>query len=195
MPKELMDVDGMAQALAAREQGKKPKNSFYKGQSDEHRADEISRKLTTRMDMLKTAPVERNGSIFHDMEEVQKRTFEYLEACNKAGVLPTSLGLSGFAFGVSRQAMDRYLNSHDDEVTRWIEVVKDCINADMLLDMALSNQINAIMSIFALKNMAGMVDKVEITPGQPAEPLGEVMSHDELMRQVQALPDIDMDDD
>ena len=114
------------------------------------------------------------------MEQVKQRTFEYLEACQAAEVYPSIMGLSAHGYGVSRQALNQYLNSHDNEATAFISMVKRYNGRHSLTNASLYNNANAIAVIFQLKNHFQHADR-EIAP-VVNNPLGEPVDRETIIK-------------
>lgn len=135
---------------------------LYKQQSDEHKSEQLQMDIANKREVLQTV-VKREKVDFSNLPMVQERTFAYMEACEKAGVFPSVMGLATHGFGVSRQALNQYLLSHNNETTDFIALVKDTF-ADLLTNASLFNNANAIQVIFQLKNLHGYSDRVEVAP-------------------------------
>ena len=78
------------------------------------------------------------------------------------------MGLAVYGYGVSRQALNDYLRTHNNETTAFIEKAKD-IMADILTNASLYNNANAVQVIFQLKNHFGHSDTVQLQPVAPLE--------------------------
>lgn len=165
-----------------------PKGS-YKEQVDTHKGEQLQADIAIKVDALKAA--EQRGKVdWNNMEQVKQRTFEYLEACQAAEVYPSIMGLAAHGYGVSRQALNQYLNSHDNEATAFISMVKDTM-ADILTNASLYNNANPIAVIFQLKNHFEHADRVEIAP-VVNNPLGEPVDRETIIKKyIDALPAID----
>ena len=98
---------------------------------------------------------------FRDFEDVTQRTENYFEACFKAGVVPSIMGLATRGYGVERQALKKYIESHNDEISAYLRQVLDVI-ADIITDNGYKDMKSITMGIFQLKNHYGHADKVEI---------------------------------
>ena len=136
---------------------------LYKAQADEHKAEALQKDITTKTALLCNATAQKAVN-FNDLEAVQERTLEYLNACANTGSFPSMMGLASYGFGVSRQALYWHLKNHPEtETARFIDRVRDLI-ADVLSSAALQRNADSIMSIFILKNGLGFSDRVEIEP-------------------------------
>ncbi|MDL2219388.1 hypothetical protein LJC04_03500 [Ruminococcaceae bacterium OttesenSCG-928-O06] len=189
MKRELMEQPEMEKAMTE----KKTTSKLYKVESDIHRGEELAKKIQHKMVMLREFPPSSQNTIFNDIDVVKYRTEIYLSACAESGCIPSVMGLATLGYGVSRQALDKYLREHQgSEVTRYIEVVKDVFITDILSDMALQNQTNGVVSIFLLKNQSGMRDNLELhTPYVGPGPLGRELTREEILEQ---LPNIREDE-
>lgn len=119
-----------------------------------------------------------------DVHEDQDRTFQYLLACSEAQIYPSVMGLATFGFGISRQALNRWLSRNiESEAAQFILEVKD-VMADVLTNAALYRNADAAMAIFQLKNHFEHADAVQIEIPQEAGPLGQKMDQRELERRI-----------
>lgn len=157
--------DEMVDILIAEKMNPKgsPKR-LYKQESDGHKSEQLQMDIANKREVLRTV-VKREKVDFSNLQMVQDRAFAYMEACEKAGVFPSVMGLATHAFGVSRQALNQYLLTHNNETTDFIALVKDTF-ADILTNASLYNNANPVMTIFQLKNSHSFVDKLEIAPVQ-----------------------------
>ncbi len=140
---------------------------LYKQQSDEHKGEQLQSDIGDKLAALKEA----DGSTkinWDDIGQVKDRTYSYLEACKNAGVYPSVMGLAVFGYGVSRQALNAYLNSHNNATTDFIAKTKD-IMADILTNASLYNNANAVQVIFQLKNHFNYTDTVQLQPAVARE--------------------------
>ena len=119
--------------------------------------------------------ISRERVDWNDLHEVQRRSLEYLECCKEAQAIPTVSGLSVFALGVTRQALNLYLREHPNTPTAlFLSQVKDCFS-DVLETSALTRNIDSVMSIFVMKNDHDRADRVQLEPVTPAQPLGDTV--------------------
>lgn len=190
MKRELVEQPEMVKAMTE----KKANSKLYKVESDLHRSEELAKKIQHKMEMLRNRPSSPQNTIFSDIDVVKHRTEVYLSACAESGCMPSTMGLATLGYGVSRQALDKYLREHPNtETAKYIEMAKDAFVADILSDMALQNQTNGVVSIFLLKNMSGMRDNLELlTPFVDNGPLGEERSQADI---IQSLPQLTDGDD
>lgn len=182
--KELLPVAQMAEAMAARP-NKRVNN--YKSQSDQHKAEELSRNLANAIDGLKRTQ-ERGSVDLYDFPEVQRRTVEYVEACQKAAVYPSVMGLAVYGFGCSVRWLNKFCAAHPDEPSaKFIEMAK-CVFADTLVNASLYGNASDVQTIFQLKNWFDHVDRVELQPVQ-TKPLEPSKTVEEIAAEYDALPD------
>ena len=155
-------VQSMADALVEDRSKNGSKSKVYKELSDEHKSGQISQSITSKANSLRKA-INAPRVDLSDTQQVQDRTFMYLEACATASIFPSVMGLSG-AMGCSRQNLNRWLLSHPGHpTTDFIERTKDAM-ADVLTNASLYNNANPVQAIFQLKNHFGHSDRVEIAP-------------------------------
>ena len=165
-----MNTDDMTRALMAHKQRDGYTSKIYKAEADRLRTEAISADISNRVKQLRA--VENGGKVnFGDFEDVKERTYRYLEACAGAAAFPSVMGLASVGFGVSRQALNKFILNHPDAiVTEFLLETKDLI-ADVLTNAALQRNADAASVIFQLKNHYGHVDSVVLEP-VAAEPLG-----------------------
>lgn len=158
-------VQSMAEALTADREKSGHKGKIYKEIADQHKSEQIALSITSKNNALKQA-INAPRVDLSDTQEVQKRTFMYLEACSLSSSFPSVMGLAA-ALGCSRQNLNRWLLSHANHATTdFINITKDLI-ADVVVDAGLRNNAAQPMSIFVLKNNHGFVDRVEVAPIAP----------------------------
>lgn len=161
MADKLKNIDEMVEE---NKQGKKRNSSLYKIKSAEYKGEVLSNELTNTVEVLKQTS-DKGKVDFDNIDEVKKRTFEYLNACAIAECFPSVMGLAVQGYGVSRQYLNRYIANHDNATADFIRLVKDEI-ADLLVNASLQNNANPIMAIFQLKNHYEHSDKTQIEVGK-----------------------------
>ena len=159
------DLQTMTEALVAEKERNGYTKKLYKAQSDAHKGELLQADISNRITALQETS-QREKVDFGNLAQVQERTFLYLEACRNAAVFPSVLGLATHGFGISRQALNQYLLSHNNATTDFIELTKDVI-ADLLSNASLYGNANPISVIFQLKNSHAFSDKVEIQAVPP----------------------------
>lgn len=130
---------------------------LYNGDSSEY----IRQSVSAANQQLKST-ASRGKINLNDLDAVQKATADYLQACAEAGKFPSVVDLAVYGFGISRQRLYKYLQTHEGASVDFINQVRDAIS-QILVDASLHNKANVIMSIFQLKNLHGYADKVEVT--------------------------------
>lgn len=98
---ETLTVKSLAETLTADKNKNGSKSKVYKELSDEHKGEQIAQSISSKALSLKQA-INAPKVDLSNTAEVQKRTFEYLEACSLSSCFPSVMGLSG-ALGCSRQ--------------------------------------------------------------------------------------------
>lgn len=192
-PRGMTPTEEMADVLAAEKMNAKgsPKR-LYKQQSDEHKGQLLQMDIANKREVLK-ATAKRGKVDFSNLEQVQARTLAYMEACERSGTFPTVMGLAVHGYGVSRQALNQYLLSHNNATSDFIALVKDTF-ADILTNASLYNNVNAIQAIFQLKNHFGHTDKVEIAPATPERNDRDYDPEDIRRRYLSSYVDADADE-
>lgn len=152
-----------------KEKGERGRNKLYPEIAQELKSEAISSDISRKTATL----MENTGKVdLSDLQAVMERTKVYLQGCADSGTFPSVMGLASLGFGVSRQWLNEFCRTHKGSPSaEYLERLKD-VFADILTNAALNRTAAETMSIFVLKNTAGFVDKVEITPGAPENPLG-----------------------
>ena len=166
MSRAIGTVDEMTKALTE-EKGAKGRKALYKQATDEHKGEQLQADIASKITALKASD-KRARVDWANLEQVKERTYDYLTACQNAEVYPSIMGLAVYGYGVSRQALNDYLRTHNNETTAFIEKAKD-IMADILTNASLYNNANAVQVIFQLKNHFGHSDTVQLQPVAPLE--------------------------
>lgn len=185
MVKSLQSVPEMAESMAAERDRSGYSKKLYKVASDEHKSETLQQDILLRVSSLQ-AMEERGKVDFGNIAEVRSRTYDYLNACASAAVYPSVMGLAVHGYGVSRQALNQYLQRNNNDTTEFIRIAKD-IMADILTNASLYNNANAVQALFQLKNHFGHADRVEIE-AIPAE-RAEYISMEELEQKYSMLPE------
>lgn len=174
-----------------RQQKESPgRKKIYREQADERKGMMLAADLERKVLALKKS-IKKNRVDWNDLEDVQKRCLNYLESCQQAQTIPTVSGLSVFALGVSRQALNGYIREHPKtETAQFLQQIKD-IFEDTIETAALNNHINSIMAIFVMKNDHDRADRVQVEPIAPKQPLGELVDQEELEKRIMANVIID----
>ena len=128
-----------------------------------------------------------------DEDMIVRVAVTYVDACASAGVIPSKIGFCR-SCGVSRQAVDYFLNHHGDEPSaERLRMIFDSF-AEMLNNAALANACHPIVSIFLSKALYHYRDTVSIETEIKQDPLGERRSAAELLakygkEELEMLPD------
>lgn len=182
--RKIQSSSEMALDMEQRKQGSK----LYKEMSDLHKGDMLGDDIASKRDILQAA-FERGRVNLSNVAEVQEMTYRYMEACQRAKVFPTVMGLST-AFGMSRRRLNKYMaDNSESETARFLETVKD-VFADVMSNAALFRNADAATTIFILKNCAGFADRIEIEPVINNERSDDVTT---LVEAAKMLPDTDND--
>ena len=149
----------MEQALSIHKKGYARK--LYKAEADAHKAEELQRDIQTKTGLLYSSEKQDRVN-FNDLEDVKRRTKNYLDACAATGSFPSMMGLASYGYGISRQNLYWKLkNNPDSESAKFIDRVRDLI-ADVLAGAALKRNADNVTTIFILKNGLGFSDRVEL---------------------------------
>lgn len=173
--------DDLVTSLAERKQAK-PK--LYREASNEVNAALISEDVGKKRQALMTSAARPRVNL-GDLEAVKIRTNDFLAACEATATIPTFLGLCT-AFGGSREWVYKYLRSNSGTPSaEFIELTRETL-ADIMMTASMNKAADAASVIFALKNLHGFVDKVEITPKvEDPGPLGPTIDPEELRRRIE----------
>lgn len=164
--RKLQSVEEMAKEMEGKKDLSKPNTArLYKQMADEHKGDWLQTDIQNKVAALQSAS-DRQRVDWNNLDEVKQRTFDYLTSCSLSETFPSVMGLAVYGFGVSRQALNQYLASHNNPTTEFIDRVKD-IMADILTNASLYNNANAVQVIFQLKNHFNHTDTVQIQPVPP----------------------------
>ena len=110
-----------------------------------------------------------------DKEMIKAVAISYVDACSRAGTIPSRIGLCR-AMGISRQAVDYFMNHHSEEPSvETLRIIFDGF-ADTLNSAALTNACHPIVGIFTLKAQGGFRDTVTFEAPLVGDPLGDRVS-------------------
>lgn len=189
--RNLATIEEMAKEMSnSKDLTKQNTARLYKKMADEHKGDWLQSDIQNKLTALQIAS-KRGRVDWKDLEQVQQRTYDYLNACSLSETYPSVMGLAVYGYGVSRQALNQYLASHNNPTTDFIEKVKD-IMADILTNASLYNNANAVQVIFQLKNHFNHTDTVQLQPVQPKEE--DTVDIEEIMRRYGIIEE-DLDDE
>lgn len=168
-------------------QRKKEKPKIYREIADEAKAAMISADVAFKGQILTVASQQPKVDL-DDIDAVKSRTESFFAACEAASVLPTFLSLA-VSYGYTREGLYKYLrnNSHT-ETAQYIELVRESL-ADIMISASLTRTTDSATSIFALKNLHGFADKIEVAPLSTPDPQGPLISQEDLEARFAELPD------
>lgn len=180
----------LTNALAQR---KKDKPKLYREVADEAKAAMIAADVAFKRQILDAAS-QRPAVDLDDLEDVKSRTDTFLASCEAASVVPTFLGLA-VSFGYTREGLYKHLRNHSQTPTaKYIGLVKEML-ADAMITASLTRTTDAATTIFALKNLHGFADKLEIEPVTTQQSaLGPLADPEELRKRILETVVIDDDD-
>lgn len=165
-----MTTQDMSAALLAHKQRDGHTSKIYKAEADKLRTEAISTDISNHVDQLRTAASGRVD--LNDLEDVQRRTYAYLEACAQTATFPSVMGLASVGFGISRRALNKHIAMHPDSATaEFLLEAKDSF-ADVLTNAALQRNADAASVIFQLKNHYDHADTIQLEPIVTTQPLG-----------------------
>ena len=161
-------VEDMAAQMKEKKAKRSPKSRLYNEVSSELKAQALDASIRQQQDLLKRANT-NNRVDLSNFEEVRKSCEDYIESCRIAGVIPSVTGLAP-SMGYSRQALTAYIAHNTTPTAQYLDAVRSAMAA-ITEQAGLTRAASEAVSIFVLKNSAGMVDKLDITatPGIPEE--------------------------
>lgn len=183
---QLQTIPEMSETMTQHKNRDGYTGKIYKAQADEHKGDALTADLERSISEMQEA--DRRGPIdWNDLEQVKSRTYDYLTACAASQVFPSMMGLSIYGYGMSRQAVNKFLVKYPDSPTaKFIAKAKDLI-ADTLTNAALFRNADPVSVIFQLKNHFGHSDKVQVEPVQQStDPLAAVTDPEERRRRIES---------
>ena len=185
-----------AAAMAAQLQQDRENSKLYRGTDKPQYPDAAA---AVRMDAIKESIEQQQAALqaaykrgrfnLHDTEAVRAQSMVYMEACKRAGVLPTLMGFSA-SLGLSRQRIYSFLQENPQSATAELIDQLRSAWAAILAQVALAKQADAPTAIFLLKNAGqGLADKSELELSQkpqPRGPLDAVTDPEERRRRIEA---------
>lgn len=134
--------------------------SNYRVQSGEYQEDKIRGILTADTRELAEIATKEKVSL-EDVEEIKKRTFVYLRACEETATFPSNIGLA-HSLGYTDRALRHWRNKKPNtETAQWLEMFNElCV--DVLNQSALKNYSNSIVAIFMNKAHYGYRETNEL---------------------------------
>ena len=126
-----------------------------------------------------------------DSAEVDRNLDEYLDTCETDNYLPSVAGFCAYA-QISRDWFYAYLQDHEGTPSadrlRWFQSLCAAVRISANEAGALSDA----SLIFLLKNSGqGFMDRVEITPSAPANPLHDLDAETARRRLIESIPEED----
>ena len=161
-------VEDMAAQMTAKKEKRSPKSRLYNEVSSELKAAALDTAIRQQQDLLKRSNA--NGRVdLNNLDEVRKSCEDYIESCRIAGIIPSVTGLAP-SMGYSRQALTAYISHNNTPTAQYLDAVRSAMAA-ITEQAGLTRAASEAVSIFVLKNSAGMVDKLDVTatPGIPEE--------------------------
>ncbi len=170
------------------DQSKKQKNQQYPEAAAEIRTEAIQTSISNQLDILQKSYV-RGRVDLNDTDAVHAQAMEYMRACQLAGVFPTMLGFSS-ALGVSRQYLYAYIQRNREAPTsEYLDRLRSSW-AGIIAQASLIKAADNATSIFLLKNSGqGLTDKVEVEAVKKEQPLGEMLTLEEIASRYRDMVD------
>lgn len=136
------------------------------------KAETVSETINIHRTALKT--VQTGGQVnLDDADAVAEAADTYLDACGRAGVVPTMLGFSA-CLGYSRKHIYSYIGAHNNATTRFLDALRSSWAA-IMASLALNRQLSEPVSIFLLKNSGqGLTDSQQYEIVPPRSPFDEI---------------------
>lgn len=186
MRRTLEGVSEMAQALTAERNSSPGKQRLYETDGNPGKgAAALANNIEGRITTIQTIDG-RTKIDWDDLPTIKERVCQYVNACSKAGMVPSVEGMAVHGLGVSKRRLNAYIASHSNATTEFLECTKDLF-ADILMSASLGNRVNTVMAIFTLKNNHNFRDAVEVQAAPPST--ATEFAPAELQRQIDALPD------
>lgn len=177
------------QLIADKESGTRGRARLYNEVSQEQKAQALDVAIAQQQELLKR--VDHRGRVnLNDLDAVKTAVSEYFESCRNAGVYPSMTALAP-CLGYSRQGLYYYMSQNDTEVTKFLDMVRSSMAA-IVQQAGLTRVADAAMSIFILKNSAGMSDKLDVNATAiPGTPEDNRLTAEEIAKRY--MTDVDMD--
>ena len=106
------------------------------------------------------------------VEQVERVAVAYVDACAKAGTIPSKVGYCRAA-GISRQAVDYFLSHHAEEASaEKLRIIFDGF-AEMMNSAALASACHPIVALFLSKCLYGYKETFSIEAEAKQNPLGD----------------------
>ena len=153
--------EAMAEEMEATKAGNRLYSASlkYNEVSVELKASSLDTAIAQQQDILRKARTRKRVDL-NDLEAVQDAVDDYFTSCRMAGMFPSMAGLAA-SMGHSRQNIYYHMNQHNDEVTKFLDVVRSAMCA-VVQQEGLKRNASEALSIFILKNSAGMSEKTDV---------------------------------
>ena len=134
----------------------------YKATADAHKGAMLAENLMQVSNAVSRKQLMNITAVNLDnLEEVIDRSEQYCASCAEAKHFPSMLTYASIGLGISRSKLNNYMNTHKNEVTDYLERIRDLI-ADVLTNASLYGNADAVSVIFQLKNLHGFADKINL---------------------------------
>ena len=134
----------------------------YKDTADAHKGAMLAENLMQVSNAVSRKQLRNVTAVnLDDINEVIDKTEEYFASCAEAKHFPSMLTYASIGLGISRSKLNNYMNTHKNEVTDYLERVRDLI-ADVLTNASLYGNADTVSVIFQLKNLHGFADKINL---------------------------------
>lgn len=134
----------------------------YKATADAHKGAMLADNLMQVSNAVSRKQLRNIKAVnLDDLNEVIDKTEEYFASCAAAQHFPSMLTYTSIGLGISRSKLNNYMNTHKNEVTDYLERVRDLI-ADVLTNASLYGNADTVSVIFQLKNLHGFADKINL---------------------------------
>ena len=160
-------VEDMAAQMTAKKEKRSPKSRLYNEVSSELKAQALDVSIRQQQALLKRANA-NNRVDLNDMDDVRKSCEDYIESCRIAGLIPSVTGLAP-SMGYSRQALTAYISHNNTPTAQYLDTVRSAMAA-ITEQAGLTRAASEAVSIFVLKNSAGMADKLDVNATTSNEP-------------------------
>lgn len=149
-------------------------------------AEKVSEAVGAITEQIMTAP---HGRIqLNDTETVKATAFQYITSCQRAGIIPSKIGLSR-ALGVTRRSLDTYVVRNPESDTGvFLSMLFDSF-AEMLSMSTMTGATREIFGIFLLKAIYNFRDAIAIETPALSDPDRPPLTAEQLMEKYADLPD------
>lgn len=159
--------EAMAEEMEATKAGNRLYRPQYNEISMELKSSSLDASIAQQQEILRQARTRKRVDL-NDLGAVQDAVDDYFTSCRLAGMFPSMAGLAA-SMGHSRQNIYYHMNQHNDEVTKFLDVVRSSMCA-VVQQEGLKRNASEALSIFVLKNSAGMSDRADVTMNVNSSP-------------------------